>query len=128
MVILKIQNLIFSVAGGKRDLGHRPMLQTRNTCDNFNKFAERDVAHCYSSAKISDKNNFDVAKVNETRAKESSEPDKMVVTAVFLGVIVAGLSVLDIYLLKQCFGEQQRQDDNEDGQVFPVTMPYFFAR
>ena len=52
----------------------------------------------------------------------------MVITAVFLGVIVAGLSVLDIYLLKQCFGEQQQADDNEDGQVFPVTMPYFFAR
>jgi len=116
------------VAGGKRDLGHRPTLKTRNTCNNFNQFAERDVVHCYSSVKISDKNNFDVSKVNETRAKESSEPDKMVVTAVFLGVIVAGLSVLDIYLLRQCFGEQQRPDDNEDGQVFPVTMPYFFPR
>ena len=104
------------------------MLQKRNTCDNFNTFAERDVVHCYSSTRISDKNNFDVAQVNETRPKERSEPDKMVVTAVFLGVIVAGLSVLDIYLLKQCFGEQQRQEDNEDGQVFPVTMPYFFAR
>ena len=104
------------------------MLQTRKTCSNFNTFAKRDIAHCYSSAKISDKNNFDVAKVNETNSKESFEPDKMVVTAVFLGVIVAGLSVLDIYLLKQCFGEQQQPDDNEDGQVFPVTMPYFFAR
>lgn len=104
------------------------MLQRRNTCDDFNKFAERDVAHLDSSPKISNKNNIDVAKVNETRPKERSEPDKMVVTAVFLGVIVAGLSVLDIYLLKQCFGEQQRQEENEDGQVFPVTMPYFFAR
>lgn len=84
--------------------------------------------HCCSAKKITDKNNFDLVKVNETRAKETFKPDKMVVTAVFLGVIVAGLSVLDIYLLKQCFGEQQRQDDNEDGQVFPVTMPYFFAR
>lgn len=104
------------------------MLQRRNTCDDFNKFAERDVAHFYSSPKISNKNNIHVAKVNETRPKERSEPDRMVVTAVFLGVIVAGLSVLDIYLLKQCFGEQQRQEENEDGQVFPVTMPYFFAR
>jgi len=101
------------------------MLQTGKTC---NTFAKRDVVHCSSSARISDKNKFDVAKVNETRAKEASEPDKMVVTAVFLGVIVAGLSVLDIYLLRQCFGEQQQPDDNEDGQVFPVTMPYFFAR
>lgn len=128
MVFLKIQNLIFSVAGGKRDLGHRPTFQTRNTYNNFIKFAERDVVHCCSAKKITDKNNFDLVKVNETRAKETFKPDKMVVTAVFLGVIVAGLSVLDIYLLKQCFGEQQRHDDNEDGQVFPVTMPYFFAR
>ena len=105
------------------------MLQTRKTCNNFNAFAKRDVVHYFSSAKKSDKNNFDVSKVNETRAKETSEPSKMVVTAVFLGVIVAGLSVLDIYLLKQCFGgEQQQPDDNEDVQVFPVTMPYFFAR
>lgn len=104
------------------------MLQTRKTCNHFNAFAKRDVVHCFSSAKKSDKNNFDVTNVNEKRAKETSEPGKMVVTAVFLGVIVAGLSVLDIYLLKQCFGEQQQLDDNEDGQVFPVTMPYFFAR
>lgn len=89
---------------------------------------ERDVVHCSSSAKTSYKNNFDASKVNETRTKGTTEPGKMVVTAVFLGVIVAGLSVLDIYLLKQCFGEQQRADDNEDAQVFPVTMPYFFAR
>lgn len=82
-----------------------------------------------SVKKITEQTNFDVAEVNETRAKGTFEPDKMVVTVVFLGIIVAGLSVLDIYLLKQCFGEQQQQDDNEDrGQVFPVTMPYFFAR
>ena len=104
------------------------MLQTRKTCNHFNASAKRDVVHCFSSAKKSDKNNFDVTNVNEKCAKETSEPGKMVVTAVFLGVIVAGLSVLDIYLLKQCFGEQQQLDDNEDGQVFPVTMPYFFAR
>lgn len=116
------------VAGGKKDLGHTPMLQTRKTSNNFNAFAERDVVHCSSSAKTSYKNNFDASKVNETRTKGTTEPGKMVVTAVFLGVIVAGLSVLDIYLLKQCFGEQQRADDNEDAQVFPVTMPYFFAR
>ena len=104
------------------------MLQTGKTCKNYNTFAKRDVVHYSSSAKISDKNNIDAAKVNETRAKETSEPEKMVVTVVFLGIIVAGLSVLDIYLLKQCFGEQQQPDDNEDGKVFPVTMPYFFAR
>ena len=104
------------------------MLQTRKTWNNFNAFAKRDVAHCSSSAKTSDKNNFELSKVDETHTKEPSEPGKMVVTAVFLGVIVAGLSVLDIYLLKQCFGEQQQPDDNEDRQVFPVTMPYFFAR
>lgn len=82
--------------------------------------------------KITDGNNFDVSKVDETCTKKSFKPDKMVVTVVFLGVIVAGLSVLDIYLLKQCFGEQPRQRQNENNedvqQVFPVTMPYFFAR
>lgn len=86
---------------------------------------------CTPLVQLSEENNWtnDVAEVNETRAKGTFEPDKMVVTVVFLGIIVAGLSVLDIYLLKQCFGEQQQQDDNEDhGQVFPVTMPYFFAR
>lgn len=54
----------------------------------------------------------------------------VVVTAVFLGVIVAGFSVLDIYLLKRCFGEEQNQQDNTEpyAQVFPVTIPYFSAR
>lgn len=54
----------------------------------------------------------------------------VVVTAVFLGVIVAGFSVLDIYLLKRCFGEEQNQlEDTEPyAQAFPVTIPYFSAR
>lgn len=80
--------------------------------------------------KITDENTFGVTNVDETLAKKALKPDKMVVTAVFLGIIVAGFSVLDIYLLKQCFGEPQRQDDNNDDvqEVFPVTIPYFFAR
>ena len=54
--------------------------------------------------------------------------NNMVVTAVFLGVIVAGLSILDIYLLKQCFG-QQRGDEDGEPPAFPVTVPYYvFAR
>lgn len=79
--------------------------------------------------KTTDQNHFDIA-VNEIRAEETFQPDMVVVTAVFLGVIVAGFSVLDIYLLKRCFGEQQQgqQDDTEEEQVFPVTIPYFFPR
>lgn len=55
----------------------------------------------------------------------------MVVTAVFLGVIVAGLSILDIYLLKQCFGQRREQDEDgeQPAQFPPLTVPYFaFAR
>jgi len=55
----------------------------------------------------------------------------MVVTAVFLGVIVAGLSILDIYLLKQCFGQrrEQAEDGEQPAQFPPLTVPYFaFAR
>lgn len=52
----------------------------------------------------------------------------MVVTAVFLGVIVAGLSILDIYLLKQCFGQPQ-EDEEDERPAYPVTIPYYvFAR
>lgn len=54
----------------------------------------------------------------------------MVVTAVFLGVIVAGLSILDIYLLKQCFGQSREgEDDEQPAEQYPVTVPYYvFAR
>lgn len=54
----------------------------------------------------------------------------MVVTAVFLGVIVAGLSILDIYLLKQCFGQpREGEDDEQPAEQYPVTVPYYvFAR
>ena len=55
----------------------------------------------------------------------------MVVTAVFLGAIVAGLSILDIYLLKQCFGQRREQDEDgeQPAQFPPLTVPYFaFAR
>lgn len=54
----------------------------------------------------------------------------MVVTAVFLGVIVAGLSILDIYLLKKCFGQPHEGEDEEQPvEQYPVIVPYFvFAR
>ena len=83
---------------------------------------ERDVVH---SAQ------FKLFTCRTEKAKAWSLMIIMVVTAVFLGVIVAGLSILDIYLLKQCFG--QRREQNEDGeqpaQFPPLTVPYFaFAR
>lgn len=83
---------------------------------------ERDVVH---SAQ------FKLFTCRTEKAKAWSLIIIMVVTAVFLGVIVAGLSILDIYLLKQCFG--QRREQNEDGeqpaQFPPLTVPYFaFAR
>ena len=58
------------------------------------------------------------------------ESTNMVVTAVFLGVIVAGLSILDIYLLKQCFGQpREGEDDEQPVEQYPVTVPYYvFAR
>lgn len=69
---------------------------------------------------------FPLAKVNE---KTLELNDKMVVTAVFLGVIVAGLSILDIYLLKQCFGQQPQDEEDGEAPTFPVTVPYYvFAR
>lgn len=65
------------------------------------------------------------------KAKARSLIIIMVVTAVFLGVIVAGLSILDIYLLKQCFGQRREQDEDgeQPAQFPPLTVPYFaFAR
>lgn len=69
-------------------------------CNNFNVFVECDVVYCFSLVKIFYKNNFDVLKVNEMCIKGIIELGKMVVIVVFFGVIVVGLSVLDIYLLK----------------------------
>lgn len=60
--------------------------------------------------------------------EEAFEITEMVITAVFLGVIVAGLSILDIYLLKRCF-EQQREEEDAEAPAFPLTVPhYVFAR
>lgn len=83
---------------------------------------ERDVVH---SAQ------FKLFTCRTEKAKAWSLIIIMVVTAVFLGVIVAGLSILDIYLLKQCFGQrrEQEEDGEQPAQFPPLTVPYFaFAR
>lgn len=83
---------------------------------------ERDVVH---SAQ------FKLFTCRTEKAKAWSLIIIMVVTAVFLGVIVAGLSILDIYLLKQCFGQRREQDEENEqpAQFPPLTVPYFaFAR
>lgn len=83
---------------------------------------ERDVVH---SAQ------FKLFACRTEKAKAWSLIIIMVVTAVFLGVIVAGLSILDIYLLKQCFGQRREQDEDgeQPAQFRPLTVPYFaFAR
>ena len=76
-----------------------------------------------------EQNHFDIS-IDEIPTEGTFHPSMVVVTAVFLGVIVAGFSVLDIYLLKRCFGEEQNQlEDTEPyAQVFPVTIPYFSER
>lgn len=92
--------------------GYWPMLKTRNA--KFSKCRERGLVH-------------DLLKNNDVEVKPF-EANKMVVTAVFLGVIVAGLSILDIYLLKHCFGQPREEEDGE-APAFPVTIPYYvFAR